>query len=379
MSEHFTERDYLYWLCQLPPLGAITIRTLLDRFGSCEAVYYMEGSRLKEEKLLNRAAAACFDDMKPKLLETTREYRGLEERGIRFITYMDEEYPERLKHIYGRPVGLYVKGRLPDDGRPSAAIIGARAASSYGLQVARMLGASLSRAGIQIVSGMALGIDGAGHEGALMEAFDNLPIHEDWVKPRVGIVGEILVKYMPLANNHLVELLEREGAEAVVPDLMDFFAYSAYGWQYKAEFLGVKKSMAALSQAAIRLIDALRRPAVAALSASRRFSPPLPIRQITELARPFLSLGNQYGEGWFLTGEMVELITHGVPNIVCIQPFACLPNHVVGKGVIKALKNAYPQCNIAAVDYDPGASEVNQLNRIKLMLSAAKKPQTAAV
>ncbi len=213
----------------------------------------------------------------------------------------------------------------------------------------------------------------------IVEAFDNLPIHEDWVKPRVGIVGEILVKYMPLANNHLVELLEREGAEAVVPDLMDFFAYSAYGWQYKAEFLGVKKSMAALSQAAIRLIDALRRPAVAALSASRRFSPPLPIRQITQLARPFLSLGNQYGEGWFLTGEMVELITHGVPNIVCIQPFACLPNHVVGKGVIKALKNAYPQCNIAAVDYDPGASEVNQLNRIKLMLSAAKKPQTAAV
>ncbi len=213
----------------------------------------------------------------------------------------------------------------------------------------------------------------------IVEAFDHLPIHEDWVKPRVGIVGEILVKYMPLANNHLVELLEREGAEAVVPDLMDFFAYSAYGWQYKAEFLGVKKSMAALSQAAIRLIDTLRRPAVAALSASRRFSPPLPIRQITQLARPFLSLGNQYGEGWFLTGEMVELITHGVPNIVCIQPFACLPNHVVGKGVIKALKNAYPQCNIAAVDYDPGASEVNQLNRIKLMLSAAKKAQTAAV
>ena len=176
MSEHFTERDYLYWLCQLPPLGAITIRTLLDRFGSCEAVYYMEGSRLKEEKLLNRAAAACFDDMKPKLLETTREYRGLEERGIRFITYMDEEYPERLKHIYGRPVGLYVKGRLPDDGRPSAAIIGARAASSYGLQVARMLGASLSRAGIQIVSGMALGIDGAGHEGALMEGGDTYAV-----------------------------------------------------------------------------------------------------------------------------------------------------------------------------------------------------------
>jgi predicted nucleotide-binding protein (sugar kinase/HSP70/actin superfamily) len=99
----------------------------------------------------------------------------------------------------------------------------------------------------------------------------------------------------------------------------------------------------------------------------------VPIEQIARLARPFLSIGNQYGEGWFLTGEMVELITSGTPNIVCVQPFACLPNHVVGKGVIKALRKSYPQANIAAVDYDPGASEVNQLNRIKLMLSVAKK------
>ena len=95
--------------------------------------------------------------------------------------------------------------------------------------------------------------------------------------------------------------------------------------------------------------------------------------KIAEMTKPFLSLGNQYGEGWFLAGEMVELLNHGTPNIVCIQPFACLPNHVVGKGVIKALRKAYPCANIAAVDYDPGASEVNQLNRIKLMLSAAKK------
>lgn len=97
------------------------------------------------------------------------------------------------------------------------------------------------------------------------------------------------------------------------------------------------------------------------------------VYRIAEMTKPFLSLGNQYGEGWFLAGEMIELITHGTPNVVCIQPFACLPNHVVGKGVIKALKKAYPQSNIAAVDYDPGASEVNQLNRIKLMLSTAKK------
>ena len=120
-------------------------------------------------------------------------------------------------------------------------------------------------------------------------------------------------------------------------------------------------------------IEAVRKPAVEALKASRRFDPPTPMSHIADLAKPFLSLGNQYGEGWFLCGEMAELLTEGVPNIVCIQPFACLPNHVVGKGVIKALKAAYPQANIAAVDYDPGASEVNQLNRIKLMLSAAKK------
>ncbi len=168
----FTERDYLYWLCQVPQLGAVTIQVLLERYGTCESIYHIEGIRLAEEKLLNRPAAACFDGMKARLEETTREYRNLPARGIRFIAYTDEEYPERLRHIYGRPAGLYVKGRLPDDGRPSAAIIGARAASSYGLQIAQMLGASLSRAGVQIISGMALGVDGAGHEGALMEDGD---------------------------------------------------------------------------------------------------------------------------------------------------------------------------------------------------------------
>ncbi len=202
--------------------------------------------------------------------------------------------------------------------------------------------------------------------------FDSLPLDETLVKPRVGVVGEILVKYMPLANNHLVDLLEREGAEAVVPDLMDFMNYSLYNNHYKAEFLGEKKSGAVVSDLGIRLIQFIRKPALDALKKSGRFEAPMPIRQIGELTKPFLSLGNQYGEGWFLTGEMVELLKTGVPNIVCIQPFACLPNHVVGKGVIKALRKAYPQANIAAVDYDPGASEVNQLNRIKLMLSAAK-------
>lgn len=207
----------------------------------------------------------------------------------------------------------------------------------------------------------------------IVEAFDAFEIDESIKKPRVGIVGEILVKYMPLANNHLVELLEKEGAEAVVPDMVDFFNYSVYGSQYKHEFLGTKKMASNISKAAIKIIHKLRKPAITALEKSKRFHPPVAIERIAEMTKPFLSLGNQYGEGWFLAGEMVELLNHDTPNIVCIQPFACLPNHVVGKGVIKALRKAYPQANIAAVDYDPGASEVNQLNRIKLMLSAAKK------
>ena len=207
----------------------------------------------------------------------------------------------------------------------------------------------------------------------IVREFDALPIHENLRKPRVGIVGEILVKYMPLANNHLVELLEKEGAEAVVPDLMDFMNYSVYNGEYKHEFLGAKWTADAIAKLSVWAIRKLRKPALDALEQSRRFDAPMPIEDVAKLARPFLSIGNQYGEGWFLTGEMAELLTTGVPNIVCIQPFACLPNHVVGKGVIKQLKKAYPQANIVAVDYDPGASEVNRLNRIKLMLSSANQ------
>jgi len=207
----------------------------------------------------------------------------------------------------------------------------------------------------------------------IVKAFDALPIDETLRKPRVGIVGEILVKYMPLANNHLVELLEREGAEAVVPDLMDFANFCLYGGDYKHKYLGEGRSSRTMAKLGVAAIQFLRRPALRALKKSRRFEAPMPIGKVAELAKPFLSIGNQYGEGWFLTGEMAELITTGVPNIVCIQPFACLPNHVVGKGVIKQLKKAYPQANIIAVDYDPGASEVNQLNRIKLMLSTARQ------
>ena len=186
-------------------------------------------------------------------------------------------------------------------------------------------------------------------------------------------MGEILVKYMPLANNHLVELLEAKGAEAVVPDLLDFFNYSIYGRDFRHKNLGTSWKDSVVAKAGVEMLRRLRAPALEALEKSRRFEAPMPIEDVAKLAEPFLAIGNQYGEGWFLTGEMAELLTSGTPNIVCIQPFACLPNHVVGKGVIKALRKSYPWANIVAVDYDPGASEVNQLNRIKLMLSSARR------
>ena len=207
----------------------------------------------------------------------------------------------------------------------------------------------------------------------IIRDFDSIPLL-DIKKPRVGIVGEILVKFSPAGNNHLVELLESEGAEAVVPDLIDFMLYCFYNQLYKADHLGMSKKAARNSKLGIWAIEhILRSTATKEFRRSKHFTPPTPIQEIAEFAEPIVSIGNQTGEGWFLTGEMVELIHDGVPNIVCTQPFGCLPNHVVGKGVIKALRKAYPASNIVAIDYDPGASEVNQLNRIKLMLSTAQK------
>ena len=206
----------------------------------------------------------------------------------------------------------------------------------------------------------------------IIRDFDNLE-RLDIKKPKVGIVGEILVKFSPLANNHVVELLESEGAEAVMPDLLDFLLYCFYNSNFKAEHLGMKKSTARLCNAGIALLEFFRKTARKELAASKHFTPPSEIRDLAEMAKGFVSLGNQTGEGWFLTGEMLELIHSGVKNIICTQPFGCLPNHIVGKGVIKELRKNYPESNIIAVDYDPGASEVNQLNRIKLMLATAQK------
>ena len=167
--------------------------------------------------------------------------------------------------------------------------------------------------------------------------------------------------------------LEAEGAEAVMPDLMGFLLYCMQNSTYKHELLKTPKKGAILSSTLIKILETFRKAGTKALAESKRFDAPSKISETANYAKDFVSLGNQTGEGWLLTGEMIELIHHGVGNIVCCQPFACLPNHIVGKGVIKELRAAYPEANIIAVDYDPGASEVNQLNRIKLMLSTANK------
>ncbi len=206
----------------------------------------------------------------------------------------------------------------------------------------------------------------------IIRDFDRLPITDE-VKPKVGIVGEILVKFLPAANNYLVELLEAEGAEAVMPDLLDFFLYSFYNTDFKAKYLGNSKKAARLCKLAIKALEWFRGTYSRECERSVHFYPPSHIDELAKMADPIVSIGNQTGEGWFLTGEMLELIHNGASNIVCTQPFGCLPNHVVGKGVIKELRALHPEANIVAVDYDPGASEVNQLNRIKLMLATAQK------
>ena len=211
----------------------------------------------------------------------------------------------------------------------------------------------------------------------IIREFDELPITNE-VKPRVGIVGEILVKFLPGANNHLVDLLEEEGAEAVMPDLLDFLLYCFYNSNFKSEKLGMKKMSAKVANLGISFIETYRKVYKEECERSVHFHSPDRINKLAYYASDVVSIGNQTGEGWFLTGEILELIKSGVNNMVCTQPFGCLPNHVVGKGVIKKIRKMYPLSNIVAIDYDPGASEVNQLNRIKLMLSQANMNLKAA-
>jgi len=206
----------------------------------------------------------------------------------------------------------------------------------------------------------------------IIEEFDNLEI-TDAKKPKVGVVGEILVKFHPFANNFIVDILEKEGAEAVLPDLIDFFLYCAHNGIYSREKLAGTFKANILSRYFIWRIENYRRVMKKFLKRSKRFHPPVSIFELADMAKEVMHLGHQTGEGWFLTAEMLELINSGVSNIACLQPFACLPNHITGKGMVRELKRRYPKANIVPIDYDPGASQVNQVNRIKLMLSVAFK------
>jgi len=205
----------------------------------------------------------------------------------------------------------------------------------------------------------------------IVASFDTLPLR-NIKKPRVGVVGEILVKFHPLANNDIFSTIEKEGAECVVPDLVDFFLYTLYAGIYKNTKLEHKFFKSLTFRAGIAFIESYRSYAKKTLKKSRRFTPTASIYELAKSVDDILQLGNITGEGWFLTAEMIELIKMGVPNIACVQPFACLPNHVTGKGMIKELRRRYRNVNISPIDFDPGASEVNQINRLKLLMANAK-------
>lgn len=207
----------------------------------------------------------------------------------------------------------------------------------------------------------------------IVNDFEAIELDTSMSKPRVGIVGEVLIKYHPFGNNFVADVLENEGAEVILPDFMGFVKFMATHKITFNSLLKVDKAKAKISKVAIKLVDIMEKDLKIALANSKKnYLPPCDIWHLEEQVKDVLSIGNQTGEGWFLTAEMIEYMENDIPNIVCVQPFACLPNHVVGKGVIKTIRNKYPEANIAPVDYDPGASEANQTNRIKLLMSVAK-------
>ncbi len=207
----------------------------------------------------------------------------------------------------------------------------------------------------------------------MVNDFDSIELRTDIVKPKVGIVGEVLVKYMPLANEHLADQLEKEGAEVVMTEMVTFLEYCFSGAIYRGKKLGKSKKAAMAARFGLGLVDSIKKKTDKMLEESKHFTPAGRLSQIKNFAMEILQQGNQTGEGWYLPGEMIELIHQGVNNIVCVQPFGCLPNHIVGKGVTKKVKEKYPEANIVAIDYDPSASKVNQLNRLRLMLEVAQE------
>lgn len=207
----------------------------------------------------------------------------------------------------------------------------------------------------------------------IVNDFEKIELDTSVIKPKVGIVGEVLIKYHPFGNNFIANKLEDEGAEVILPDFMGFIKFIATHKITFNQLIKTDKLKAKLFKTAIKLIDILEKDERIALANSKKgYLQPCDIWELEDKVKNILSIGNQTGEGWFLTAEMIEYIEHGIPNIVCVQPFACLPNHVVGKGVIKTIRNTYPEANISPIDYDPGASEANQTNRIKLLMTVAK-------
>jgi len=207
---------------------------------------------------------------------------------------------------------------------------------------------------------------------SMVNDFEKIELDKTLTKPRVGIVGEILIKYHPFGNNYIEEYLNKEGAEVVMPDFMGFVKYVAANQAISGKLLKSSKLNSAVSKIGINIINRIEKASKTALSkSSKGYLLPADIWHLESQAQKVLSSGNQTGEGWFLTAEMIEYIENDIPNIVCVQPFACLPNHIVGKGVIKTIRNLYPNANISAIDYDPGSSASNQINRIKLMLTVA--------
>ena len=197
-------------------------------------------------------------------------------------------------------------------------------------------------------------------------------------RPKVALVGEILLNFHPEANNQAVEVVEAEGGQAVLPELTDFILYCLYDEVFKADKLAGSRIRKWLALGLIQLVEHRRRPMRQALARHPRFGAINSFRRLRRTGEQIVSLGNQSGEGWYLTADMALMIEKGVSNVLCLQPFGCLPNHIIGKGVFKELKRRYPEANLAAVDYDPGASEVNQLNRIKLMMSVARQAGAVA-
>jgi predicted nucleotide-binding protein (sugar kinase/HSP70/actin superfamily) len=205
-----------------------------------------------------------------------------------------------------------------------------------------------------------------------IKRFSEIEVNKSVLKPKVGVVGEIYVKYSPLGNNDLEQVLRDEGCEVITPSIFDFFLYSFDSIVHDINKYGGSKRTKFVNYITVEFVER-RKKIVADLLDKYGFVKPIPYRELKKLAKGFIGYGTHVGEGWLLTAEMVHLIHNKVPNIVCTQPFGCMPNHIAGKGMIKRIKDNFPESNIVTIDYDTSATEINQLNRIRLMIANAKK------